>query len=282
MLKRLAILAIWLILTGMVSGQPDKNARPNQQPAKQEQPALHPANGEQSQAKADHDQGKPTGVSQGRYASLKWPEWMHDSNWWLVIIAGLTGGMIGWQSWATSEAAKGAKSAADAALLNARAVINAERALLLFTVEKERLQSPEGPAIFHINVVNYGRVPARRLEISCPNQVVMTPDDLWPVSPPKYGTDLPEIKEWLAPKESCRVATFYPYKKRTERVEVAQKSGIGLDRIEVMIYGQVTYGDGISSDKRHSRYCFMHDREPFSNIGGSLIPWGGDEYLECT
>jgi len=110
----------------------------------------------------------------------------------------------------------------------------------------------------------------------------MTLNDFVSLSPPDYGDDLQEIQEWLAPKESWRVATFFPYEKRTERVMAAQNRGVELDMIEVIIYGQVTYYDGISPDVRHSRYCLAHDKEPFSNIGGSLTPVGNEEYLECT
>jgi hypothetical protein len=130
------------------------------------------------------------------YELLRWPEGITT---WAIIA---TGFVIGWQSWETRRAAEATAKSADAAFLNAQAVINAERALLLFKVEKEQISGLSGPSIFHINVVNYGKTPARRLEISRPIHAVMTLNDLISLSPPDYGEDLEEIQEWLAPQES--------------------------------------------------------------------------------
>jgi hypothetical protein len=102
MLKRLAIIGLWLICAGVMACQANKNASPNPQPTKQEQPAPHPANGEEGQAKPKQDKGKPENVPPNGNASLERSKvWWQDSNWWLVIIAGFTGGVIGWQSWET-------------------------------------------------------------------------------------------------------------------------------------------------------------------------------------
>jgi hypothetical protein len=174
-----------------------------------------------------------------------------------------------------------AQTSANAALLNAQAVINAERALLLFTWKKERLPGLEGPFIFHINVVNCGKVPARRLYVNRSSVSVMLMDDFLEEQP-DYPDDLDGTREWLAPKESWRVATFAPYGERHKRVLAAQRSSTTPDDIEVIIYGQVTYNDGISPSERRSRFCFAHDRRQFSTIGGSLVPVGTEVHLECT
>ena len=234
------------------------------------QSAVAPNEGGQPKQNADKSKNPSSWVD-----TFAWPEGVTT---WVLLLTLL---VIAWQSVETHAAVKTGEVAAEAALLNAQAVINAERALLLFTVEKERVQGPGGPSIFHINVVNYGKVPARRLEISRPNHATMALSDFVSLSPPDYGDVLQETQEWLAPKESWRVATFSPYEKRVERVLDAQDRGVEPDTMEVIIYGQVTYYDGISGD-RHSRYCLAHDREPFSNVGGSLTPVGSEEYLECT
>jgi hypothetical protein len=110
----------------------------------------------------------------------------------------------------------------------------------------------------------------------------MTLNNFVSLSPPDYGEDVEEIQEWLAPRESWRVTTFFPSERLVERVHAAQNEKVKVDEIEVIIYGQVSYYDGISPVVRHSRYSFAHDREPFSNIGGSPTPVGNEEYLECT
>jgi hypothetical protein len=270
MLKRLAIFA--LLFYAMVSCAGQEKARPSlpqDHNNKQVAPAISPVHNEAP-------------VPNKQSANTEVPPWWESPEWWLCILGVPTLIALFWQAQQTKLAAVATKTAADAAFKNAQAVINAERAWLLFTVEKERVQGLVGPSIFHINVVNYGKVPARRLEISRPIHATMTLNDFVSLSPPDYGDDLQEIQEWLAPKESWRVATFFPYEKRTERVMAAQNRGVELDMIEVIIYGQVTYYDGISPDVRHSRYCLAHDKEPFSNIGGSLTPVGNEEYLECT
>jgi hypothetical protein len=96
MRKHWVMLAVFLA-AGMMACQSNQDTRPNPEPAKQKQPAFHPTNREQGQAEAGNDKAKPDGISQRRDASFKWPEWMGDSNWWVVIIAALTGSVIGLQ-----------------------------------------------------------------------------------------------------------------------------------------------------------------------------------------
>ena len=74
--------------------------------------------------------------------------------WWLVIIAGLTGFMIGWQSWETRKAAQAGAAQANTAARSARAFINKERSRLFLAHEI----TPE----FEVTVmaVNRGQSPA--------------------------------------------------------------------------------------------------------------------------
>ena len=95
----------------------------------------------------------------------KAPVW---TNLVLVIVALGTGIVIGWQAWETRKSARGAQKAADAALLNAKAVINAERARLLFEVEKAHDPRHHGIAVFTINAVNHGRTPAELVRVKGP------------------------------------------------------------------------------------------------------------------
>jgi len=65
-------------------------------------------------------------------ASLAVVEW---SNWALVLVAIVTAGVIGWQSWETRKAAEAAKEAADAARENSKALMDSTRAWV--TVEPD-------------------------------------------------------------------------------------------------------------------------------------------------
>ena len=93
--------------------------------------------------------------------------------------------------------------AAEAALWNAQAVINAERARLLFTVNKDEEQD-----IFVVKAVNFGKVPAGQIDISEPQKVVMKLSEL--VSAPPEYAEGEEFQEWLAPGESWPVAWIFP------------------------------------------------------------------------
>jgi hypothetical protein len=123
MLKRLVIFTCAVILAVCVAGQSNKDAGPNQQPPNQEHPSTHLANGEQSHAKASDN--SPAG-----YASVERSRWWEQSEWWLVAIAGLTGLVIGWQSWETRKAAQGAKENAKVASDQIQMMKDKERARL--------------------------------------------------------------------------------------------------------------------------------------------------------
>lgn len=302
MLKSLAILAVLCVLAGVVPGQLNKAADQKQGHAAQSQPAVINPVSSNEQNHSQPNQPKPGSNPPSGHTSFKWPRWVFDSNWWLVIIAGLTGIFIGRQARLSRrtlneihaqaghmekqtqilrDSVAAAQRGADAALRNAQAVINSERAYLLFSVKKERLTGPHGPSQFHIEVINYGRVPARRIVVGIPHHAHMTMESFLAGSP-DYEENPQEIVEWLAPKESWRVATFTPNADRSTLAAAAMSEKVSLKAIENIIYGQLVYDDGVSGEKRHSRYCLYHMKEPFRNIGGSLEIVQSDEYVECT
>jgi hypothetical protein len=102
---------------------------------------------------------------------------MHDSNWWLVIVAALTGGVIGWQSIETRKAAQGA-------FLNAQAVINSERPWIVMTIEPGKK-----PNEFLLKAVNRGRTPAAILSAG-EGVAIIEP-----------GTPLPAVPEYTRVKK---------------------------------------------------------------------------------
>jgi hypothetical protein len=136
MLKPLTILASAAIFAVCVSAQSNRDVGTNQQPARQEQPVIHPATGGQAQAKAADNQGKA-----GEDTSLERPYWWAQSDWWLVVIAGVTGLVIGWQAWETRKSARGAQEAAQASERSARAQMDADRAWVIVSVHGQ----PEHP-----------------------------------------------------------------------------------------------------------------------------------------
>jgi hypothetical protein len=143
MLKILAILCLAL----NVSGQPnhtrgDKNTVSNKQP-----PSTVPTYTYNADCCATQAPQKSDEKSQRWYAPLE------DSNWWLVIVAAITGGFIGWQAWETREAAE---TAADAVKLsreefiaNFRPKIHIRKLRLVWDGES---MSPIRVAIYFVNV----------------------------------------------------------------------------------------------------------------------------------
>jgi hypothetical protein len=140
MRKHWVMVAVFLA-AGIMACQSNQDTRPNPEPAKQKQPAFHPTNREQGQAKAGNDKAKPDGISQRRDASFKWPEWMGDSNWWVVIIAALTGSVIGLQGWETRKAAQAGKISAKAALAQINLMKDKERAHLFVEIKRPEVFS---------------------------------------------------------------------------------------------------------------------------------------------
>jgi hypothetical protein len=145
MRREFAIWLVLLLLPGIMPGQSNQDRSPNPQPTKQVQPALPSSKGENSQTNAGNEETKPNGIAPDRNTSSGWPQWIHDSNWWLVIIAGLTGGVIGWQSWETRKAAQGAKENAEAAFSQLQIIREKERARVGVDLEDLKLDVVPGP-----------------------------------------------------------------------------------------------------------------------------------------
>lgn len=214
-------------------------------------------------------------------AALDISHWWSDSGWWLVIIAGVTGIFIGWQAWETKKAAKGARDSAIAALTQADYLAASERALILMHFEKHPTQR-NGESAFKIVAKNYGRVPARIISYGLPKEVFTAYPEKMPV-PPEYPDSPPSV-EFLRPTDSIAVAEFIPALSSNQQKRMAsmQVENTGILEQHAIIYGEISYRDGISPHIRHSRYCFRHERTPFSNIGGSVVTCGPAEYNECT
>jgi hypothetical protein len=131
MLKRLAIFGAWALLCpGIMASQPNQTPGGKGQDARQGQPAVVQSNSHDKQNPGDQNQPKAGSGAPAGNAAFKWPAWMGDSNWWLVVVAGITGGFIAWQAWETRKAARGAQGAAEASLAQIELMKIKERARL--------------------------------------------------------------------------------------------------------------------------------------------------------
>jgi hypothetical protein len=202
------------------------------------------------------------------YELIRWPEGITT---WAIIA---TGFVIGWQSWETRNAAR-------AANLNAQAVINAERALVLIETEKVTStdRASKGHSVFKIVAKNYGRTPARIISYGEPFQGCISSINGLAI-PPVYPDSSQGLEQFLAPDKSHEIAVFEPTSVAnvSARLAASMNQNTSFEDQELVIYGEVTYFDGISPETRVSRYCYRFEREPFTNIGGSVLSYGPREY----
>ena len=196
----------------------------------------------------------------------------------LLVVVGIGGVVLAWRT------VKATRDAAQAALLNAQAVINAERALLLFVAKKVPTDQAGVKHDFQIRVVNCGRLPARNIEIGKPIHTFTTPSEFASMAGPYYVSDddIEDIQEYLLPKEEWLVATFHARETWDEHMVNAIVKRLDVTGKDTVMYGQVTYNDGISDELRHSRYCFAFDYGDWSVLGGSVEPYGPPDYRECS
>jgi hypothetical protein len=134
MLKRLAILGLLVLVYGACSQVPGNGSQQEKETQKQQQssakpnpptpPAIHPENKGDNQAQGTSKEPP----------SYPWKELLVPANipnWVLVIVAGLTGGVICWQSWELHE--------------QTRHMMTKERARIDVSFPPEPLSLDDGP-----------------------------------------------------------------------------------------------------------------------------------------
>jgi hypothetical protein len=309
MLKRLAMVGLLFILgNGAWSQVPRNGGQHEKDPQEQKKTAdpPKPVVSIEAQSGANKQEQGPEKPSHYPWRELYAPA--NVPNWALVLVAGIAG----WLAYMTLRAikkqaeimerqaidaqvagveatkiavatAQAAQKSADAALLNAQSVINAERGRLLFEVEKTLDGQFRGVAIFKIYAVKYGPAPVEILGFAPPSEAVAQFPNALPI-PPQYETEMLPSMRFLARDGRLYVGDFSPSMPGFHGGDVIKltESGVPLRAQSRIAYGEIRYMDGVSDEVRHSRYCLRFERFPFSNIGGSLVPAGPREYNECT
>jgi hypothetical protein len=233
MLKYLAILAAFLAVATAISGQPNRAADQSQESAKRSQPAVLPTGSPNRQASSQTDQPKPNSPS--------WWTALERPDWWLVIIAGLTGCVIGWQSWETRKAAEAtvesAKATRDSIRLQEKGMkltVNAERPYLVISVE-----SPS-PNKFVFIAKNEGKTPARIKSIwSKPIPAVMGQPGPVPSDDETAESLISTPPQVLPTNGTCTV--FYCDEHRLELMQASKFSSI-------YFYGRIVYFNTLETD----------------------------------
>jgi hypothetical protein len=202
------------------------------------------------------------------------PKVYSTPEWVLVVVGLITCCVIGWQSWET-------RKSAQAAALNAEALINAERPWVMVQVEKLPGENA-AKSVFQLNVFNYGKTPAHIITCKGPKaEHYRVPEQNLPI-PPDYGT-WGWNRRFLAPKDSFAIGQLIDPSSLIRQAiaaewESEQKESDG--RLTLVVYGLIEYSDGVSPTLYKTAFCYRHSRDKLSEMGGSFIPFGPAVYNE--
>jgi hypothetical protein len=247
MLKRLGVFAVAAFVAVGMSGQPNKTANDKKTPTGNKQSAAITLDSHDTSYRTQQAPQKTTPDSQKWYAPLKRPDW------WLVLLGFGTLGVILWQTQQT-------KKAADAALLNAQAVINSERAWIAFSIDAEYDTS------YRISIHNHGRCPARINYLYAPWSCVPSSDEL-PL-PPAYPVDNEVFEYVLHPGQD-------KFLDRKELVTFTRIAGFDWEEVRtgsrnIQLICCLRYSDGVSPEPRETRIAFRYNvpRRYWETVGG--------------
>ena len=250
MQKRLAILATVAVF---VSGQPNIASGQKQESGNLEQQTVVKIDSSNNGVSGQTDHAKPGANPPEWYISLERPDW------WLVLAAFSTLGVICWQSIETRKSAQGA-------FLNAQALITAERPWLVahFIATEKRTIPEDGFAAFQWEVKNVGRTPAIVKEWAA--RVVFNTDFVPLPDKPDYGNpDWLFSERILVPGGTLRFwADWYEWKDGKYQ-RLSQPTG--SNALDLLVgFGYVKYRDTFGGTKEYiSGFCDC------SSIGGRLL-----------
>jgi hypothetical protein len=267
--ERLAMLAIAAVMAVGVSGQPNKASKTEQQVSASPNPRSDSPDPPKNTNNGQADQSNPNPDLPKRYAPLERPDW------WLVILGFGTLAVVLWQTIQT-------KKAAQAALLSAQAVIDAERAWLTVSItdklkpltdspknraENERRQlsrllgeDNEAGKIYFVSLRNQGRTPARILRGDFTHRFVKTPDEL-PVPVSYSGPIILPDPTFIVSKEAFQIRPgINPY---SILDEAKKKVAVGFSIEFLIFYGRIIYEDVFASGDgkkgvHETRWCFAY------------------------
>ncbi|MGA2148103.1 MAG: hypothetical protein ABSH49_24405 [Bryobacteraceae bacterium] len=187
-----------------------------------------------------------------------------------LAIAGVVGIIIGLCTLRKIERqSKSGEIAANAAMLNAQAVIDAERPWFVAAVER----SGENPGLYRIRITNRGRSPAQLYEIFAEHALVDRPENL-PV-PPRYQSLclLPDSR-FFASGDSFTDREHLEGFNPEFMIEHESKSQFDF----LIVYGKVTYKDTFTGGRANeviheTRWCYAYQAPQ-----QRFVPCGPDEY----
>jgi hypothetical protein len=233
-------------------------------------------------------EGSPKQAQEPQAKPYQWRELYTPANipnWVLAALAGWAGFMALRTLGAIKDQTKVAKDAADAALLSAQVVINAERGRIVLKIEKHGLPGEPGKAAFAVVALNKGRTPVKVTTFGIPTEIATAHPKKLPI-PPVYpeGPETDYGSYLAVDSPGHEVFRFKPasHENMARRLASQQKEGGDFKDQRILAYGEIRYCDGISPEERYCRYCLSFDNSQFSNIGGIVIADGPPEYNDGT
>jgi len=235
-----------------------------------------------------HDNHSQKDAHNAKWNSPRWYKlfaWPEGITTWAIILTLLAVAEQARESAKATKAVRDSiphqKNAADAALLNAQAVINSERPWVM--VQTEVLpQQNSAKALFKLKAFNYGKSPAHILNCKGPKAELIEGGQTLPI-PPEYGV-WDWDKTFLAPKDGIPLGDLIDpwqvYKAGLGRI-IEEGRSISKDSF-IVVYGLIEYSDGIAPKTYKTAFCYSLKRELPSDMGGTLIPCGPPEYNAYT
>lgn len=199
------------------------------------------------------------------------PHWYTIPEWWLCILGVPTLYYLIRQTKAT-------RIAADAALLNARAVMDSERAWMIAGITKIPTSSQEANPLMLVPIqrINKGKTPAFIMEMGSRIEVV-GPDEILPSVPSGYRVN--NIAKWdgigapLAPNGEIgqNLVDAVP-----ELSQVLAKQKV------LWVHGYIRYHDIFLIEVRETYFCFQWNLQTRGEEGTQWAVDGPEAYNRAT
>jgi hypothetical protein len=238
MLKSMAIVAVTVVFAIGMSGQPHETPKDKTAISGNRQPSVVSNDSHDRYTYAQEAPAKPKDEPFSWNAAVKRPDW------WLVLVAAITGALIFWQAWET-------RTAAEAALLQAKHLANSERAWIMANPGVIPDDFEPNPSIVQIMevyppITNCGKTMGRIIEGSIKTHAVVHSSELPPE--PQYD-DILEFN------------IFIPQETTVQPLRTPIRLGDFIDyrgkRSILYIYGRIIYLD-FAEKRRETRFCFEY------------------------
>ncbi len=243
MKRILLVVAVVTAVAGNFAGSPDQSRPPHKQDVAQQAPANTPPVTVIIENGQPGEPAKPTAPQS--------PKGDAPFQRILVFVGIATCLVIGWQAWES-------RKAAQAALLNARAVINGERPWL---VVRPFIEKKENPKLCLFGCKNQGITPAKIISASARHDFVNSLDDLRQRLPDYSSpTTLPDLR-LIVHTDSFRIGHGVDpesLSRATSNVDLVNESRKFLVYYGNVVYRDVLYPESESEGLHETRWCFVY------------------------